>query len=112
MTDRLHGIARGPELIHRHSHLLQVGRANVGTIGEAEINQHELATKVRIGAARAVLVDERERAADRLAVPHHHVHQLGGGTIGLLRERLTGRAEQAQQRQRHDDAQFCRHAMR
>ena len=30
--------------------------------------------KVRIGAALAVLVDQRERPANRLAAPHHHIH--------------------------------------
>ena len=35
-----------------------------------------------IGAAGAVLVDQRERTADRLPVPHHRVHQRGGGTRG------------------------------
>jgi hypothetical protein len=62
--------------------LLQVGRTDVRAIGESEIDQHQLAAEVRLGAARAVLVGERERAADRLAVPHYRVHQLGGGARG------------------------------
>ena len=74
-----------PSLIHGKCHLQQVGRADVRAKGEAEIDQHQLAAEVRVGSARAVLIGEGERAADRLAVPHHRVHQLGGGTLRLLR---------------------------
>ena len=43
----------------------QRGRANVRTIGIAEIHHERFARERRIGHLRAGVVDERERAADR-----------------------------------------------
>src|SRR5262249_4267443 len=78
--------------------------------GEAEIDEHQPAAEIRIGAAPAVLIGERERAADRLPVPHHRIHQLGGGAFRRLsarRRRDDAEAEEqrnGEKRQRPGDA--------
>ena len=33
------------------------------------------------------MIGQRERTADRLAIPHQHVHQLGGGALRRLLRR-------------------------
>src|ERR1700738_129060 len=80
---RLHGLSRGPELVERQADVLQIRRADVRAIGEAEIDQHELAAEVGIGARLAGMIDEREWTADRLASPHQDVHDLGGRALLL-----------------------------
>jgi hypothetical protein len=78
---RLHLIGCGTELVHGETDGLQVGRADIRAVGEAEINQHQLAVEVTCAASLAGLIDKLERAADRLAIPHHRIHQLGGGAL-------------------------------
>ena len=80
---KLHAVARRPKLVHRAGHGCQVGRAGIRAGGEAEIDQQKLAAEVGVGAQLALVVDEREGAADRLFSPHDDVHQLGGGTLLL-----------------------------
>ena len=76
---RLHVAGAGAQFVHRQTDGLQVGRANVGAIGEAEIHQHQVTAKVALAAQFPGLVGELERAADRLPIPHHRIHQFGGG---------------------------------
>ncbi len=78
---RLHRLARRAELVDRRGHRLQVDRADVRAEREAEIDQQRLAAEVGVGARRAGVIDQRERPADRLAVPHQRVHQLGGRSL-------------------------------
>ncbi len=75
---RLHALGVVAKLLHRQPDLLQISRADVGAVGEAEIDQYELATEVGIGADFSGLIVELERAADRLAIPHHRIHQFSG----------------------------------
>ena len=44
------------------------------------IKVENLSKQFRIGARRAVMIDEREGAAD-IAAPHHIVHQLRGARL-------------------------------
>ena len=80
---RLHRVAARPKLVDRLPDRHQVGRADVRTEGEAEIDQHQLAAEIGVGARLAGVIDEREGAADRLLAPHHRVHQLAGAAFAL-----------------------------
>src|ERR1043166_1287316 len=71
---RLNPLASSAQLVERKCYALQVSRADIGAIGESEIDQHQLAAKVLVGTRLAHVIDERERAADRLAIPHQDVH--------------------------------------
>src|SRR5262249_11118058 len=79
--DLLCGLA---QLVQRQADRLQVGGAHVRAMGEAEINQQKLAAELGLRARLTGMIDQGERPADRLAVPHQHVHQLRGGTFALL----------------------------
>ena len=71
---RLDGFAGGTQSIHGQPDLHQVGRADVWAIGVAEIDQQQLATKIRVRARLPGVVDQSERPADRAAVPHQIIH--------------------------------------
>ena len=47
------------------AHNIERGRANIGAIGEAEINQHGASGKIGGTAARAILVGQLKRPANR-----------------------------------------------
>ena len=53
-------IACGAELVEGEADVLQIGRADVRAIGEAEIDQHQLAAEVRVGAGLAGVIDQGE----------------------------------------------------
>ena len=90
---RLHRLARGPQSVDREADRQQIGRADVGTEGEAEIDQHQLAAKIGIGARLAGVIDQLERTADRLLAPHHRVHHFAGRALArLLREQRRRRS--------------------
>ena len=72
------------EFINGGRNGLQIGRADVGAIGVAEIDQQQFATKIGVGTWSAILIDQRKRTADLLLVPHHRVHQ-GGGRVRCCR---------------------------
>ena len=48
--ERLHGVARSAEPVQREADGLQVGRADIRAIGEAEIDEQQLAPEIRVGA--------------------------------------------------------------
>jgi hypothetical protein len=63
-------------------------------MGVAEIDDNELAAKVRIGAAPARVIDEIERTADRLAPSYQRFDERRrGGFGGVFRQRRAERAE-------------------
>ena len=62
-----------------------------------ELDEEQLAAEVAVPAGAPVLIDEGEGAADGLAVPHQHIHQLGGGAARRLLGSRGGYAEAAEQ---------------
>ena len=52
------GVGFRPEHIERQRDRLQLGRADVRTVCIAEIDQNELAAKIRIGASPPTVIDE------------------------------------------------------
>jgi hypothetical protein len=53
------------QFVERGGHHLQCRGAHVGTIGEAEEHEHEVAAEILIGDALAGVIGEREGAADQ-----------------------------------------------
>jgi hypothetical protein len=96
---RLHRFSPRAQLIERKTDRQEIGRTNIGTIGEAEIHQQYLAAEVGVGAALAGMIDQIEGPADRLLAPHHRVHELGGRTFAaVLRLRCRGCKQQPRHR--------------
>jgi hypothetical protein len=62
---RLHMRGRGPDLIERVGKHAEPRRAQIGTVGIAEIDQHPLAWKVGAAHDAAVGIDEVERMVRR-----------------------------------------------
>ena len=109
--ERLHGVARSAEAVQSEADGLQVGRTDIRAIGEAEIDEQQLAPEIRVGARPPVMINESERPADRLAVPHHRIHQLGGGALRLRAPRRgQHRTRQEQCRQPEDQGLACHNA--
>src|SRR5260221_14464683 len=64
-------------------------------MGVAEIDHNQFATKIRVGAAPARVIDEIERTADRLAPRYQRLDERRrGGFGGPFRQRKAERAEQ------------------
>ncbi len=80
---RLHRVAGGAKFVNGLPDRHQIGRADVGTEAEAEIDEHQLAAEIGVGTRLAGVIDERERTTDRLLAPHHCVHQLAGAAFAL-----------------------------
>src|SRR5262249_55171689 len=53
-------LSLGTERVERSRHHLQFGRANVGTMGESEEDQHVLSAEIAVSDRLAVLIDESE----------------------------------------------------
>src|SRR5206468_6946826 len=69
--------------------------------GVAEIDHNQFATKIRIGAAPAGVIDEIKRTADRLAPSYQRLDERRrGGFGGPFRQR---RAEGAEQDRDHGE---------
>src|SRR6185437_4886041 len=62
--DRLHFARLVADHVECLADRLQGGRAGIGAIGVAEIDQHDLAAEILIAPYRAVLIDQGEGPAD------------------------------------------------
>lgn len=58
-------IPRRTDFVDHFDHLLQLVRADVGAVSEPEIDEHPLAEEVLALGGFVVVIDERERAAER-----------------------------------------------
>ena len=65
MNSARDAVGVGPERAQHFRHFEQRGRADVGAMRVAEEHQERLALEVLVGDRLAVLVDQRERPADR-----------------------------------------------
>src|SRR5690242_7501630 len=63
--ERAGAIRVGPERAHHFRNVEQGGRAHVGTVRVAEEDEERLALEIGSRNGLAVLIGERERAADR-----------------------------------------------
>src|SRR5207253_1978797 len=62
--DRRDGVRTRAELVQRFGFDRKRRRTNIRTIGVAEEDKHIFAAELRVRAARAVLIGERERTAE------------------------------------------------
>src|SRR5690606_33770820 len=68
--DRPHRFRLFAEQLQGAAHVLELGRANVRTIGIAEIDEHVLAPEFLVRHRSALAVDELERASDLRLTDH------------------------------------------
>ena len=91
--ERLHVFALRAERTQHCPDHGEVGWADVGAVGIAEIEQHQLAAELHQASAFAPLIRERKRPPDRRLAGHELVHQarrIGPARIVGPRSRQKG----------------------
>jgi hypothetical protein len=76
------------DIVNHSSHLIQLFRANVGTVCEAKVDQRIFPLQVFLGEGLAVLVDELEGSADEWAADAFGVfgNALAGHAVFFVAE--------------------------